>query len=80
MRNGGPSTSLLDWLSISLRWLTLFGVTISLAFGGNFSLSTGIPLFVAALWNIWLTVWVTLKERRLAPRSLTVAVDMMAHD
>lgn len=77
MQNGTRSSLLSDWLSISLRWLTLLGITLSLAFVGELTIVVAVPLLVASVWNLWLTAWATLKRRRFAPRSLTVIVDML---
>ncbi len=75
MRKDG-SPFLLDWIVISIRWLLLLGLTISLAASNNFSSYLLITLSAAALWNITLTIMAALNRRFWAHRYLSVVVDM----
>ena len=55
-----PSPNLLDWVSSTLRWLILFGLTISLAISGSLSPAVEITLLVSATWSLLLTVLAAL--------------------
>ena len=76
MRKDG-SPFLLDWIVISIRWLLLLGLTISLAASNNFSSYLLITLSAAAFWNITLTIMAALNRRFWAHRYLSVVVDML---
>ncbi len=66
-----------DWFAVSLRWLSLLGLTVSLALGGGLSLLTASPLIILALWNIAMTVLAGLNMRMNRHRLLGVAVDTL---
>ena len=55
-----PSPNLLDWVSSTLRWLILFGLTISLAISGSLSPAVEITLLVSAAWSLLLTALAAL--------------------
>ncbi len=67
---------LIDWIIVSLRWLTLLSVTISLAFGAPLTIPIIGTLLVAALWNIFLTALAVLNQRFKAHHLLSVMSDM----
>jgi signal transduction histidine kinase len=67
---------LIDWIIVSLRWLTLLSVTISLAFRSPLSLPMIGTLLVAALWNFLLTALAVLNQRFRAHHLLSVTSDM----
>jgi len=67
---------LIDWIIVSLRWLTLLSVTISLAFHSPLSLPMIVTLLIAALWNFVLTALVALNQRFTAHHLLSVVSDM----
>ena len=71
------SPNLLDWVSSSLRWLILFGLTISLATGGGLSLEAEITLLLAAAWSLCLTVLAVLGRRFPGQRAVIVGVDAL---
>jgi signal transduction histidine kinase len=71
------SPNLLDWVSSSLRWLILFGLTISLATSGDISLEAEITLLLAAAWSLCLTVLAALGRRFPWQRAVTVGVDAL---
>ncbi len=64
-----------DWFATSLRWLTLFSLTIALQKdGGTLPL---VPLFSLALWNLSLSVMAGLNIRLNYHRQLTVWIDLL---
>jgi signal transduction histidine kinase len=67
---------LIDWIIVSLRWLTLLSVTISLAFRSPLSLAMIGTLLIAALWNFLLTALAVLNQRFNAHHLLSVLSDM----
>lgn len=70
------SSLLLDWIVISIRWLVLLGLTISLSAGSNFSTFLSIALFTAAVWNGLLTILAALNRRLWAHTYLSVVIDV----
>lgn len=72
------TTSLLtNWVSITLRWLTLMGIALSLSFGSRFTMAIGIVIILAAVWNVWLSVWLLAKQQRFTHKLILIAVDML---
>ncbi len=71
------SPNLLDWVSSSLRWLILFGLTISLANSGALSLEVEVTLLVAAAWSLGLTVLVAFDRRFAGQRYAIVGGDAL---
>jgi signal transduction histidine kinase len=66
-----------DWLAISLRWLTLLVLTVSLSVGNGLSTAILLMLAAAALWNMTLTVLSFLRERMPFHSTLVIAGDMI---
>lgn len=64
-----------DWLVISLRWLTLLGLSVSLVPQGRFSVFLMVTLLAAGLWNFALMVLAVLNRRLIAHRRGMVALD-----
>jgi signal transduction histidine kinase len=64
-----------DWFAISLRWLTLFSITIALHNDGG-ALSI-LPLLSLALWNLSLSIMAGLNIRLNYHRQLTVWIDLL---
>ena len=54
MRNS--DSSLTDWFVVSVRWLTVLGLTVSLSLHGRLVSLLGMLLFALAVWNIAMTV------------------------
>ncbi len=77
MQQTSTTSLLTNWVSITLRWLTLMGIALSLSFGSRFSPAVGIFLIFAALWNVWLSVWLLAKQNRFAHKLILIAVDML---
>jgi signal transduction histidine kinase len=72
-----PSPNLLDWVSSTLRWLILFGLTISLATGGILSLEVEIILLISAAWSLCLTALAVINRRFVGQSYVTVGVDAL---
>lgn len=80
MRNNGslsPGGGIADWLVISLRWLTLLGLSVSLVPQGQFSVFLMVTLLAAGLWNFALMVLAVLNRRLIAHRRGMVALDLL---
>ena len=63
------------WLTISLRWLAIFGLTLSLSLGGQLSVDVVLALLVAGLWNASLTLLVAFDQQLPVYKYLTVGID-----
>jgi len=74
MRNF-ESPYIADWFSISLRWLTVFALTLALT--ESRELLALWPLFLLALWNLSLSVMAGLNIRLGYHRRLAVIVDLI---
>ena len=64
-----------DWFAISLRWLTLFTLTITMS--KDSELLSLLPLFSLALWNLSLSAMAGLNIRLNYHRQLAIAVDLL---
>lgn len=62
--NKSDSPFVADWFVISLRWLMLLGVVISLSFANALQSWTNLVLIFLVLWNLFLT-WLAGLNRRL---------------
>jgi signal transduction histidine kinase len=58
------STDQINWLVVILRWITLMGAAIALAFGDTFPLAILFVLSAAALWSGLLTLFAAFKQRK----------------
>jgi signal transduction histidine kinase len=67
---------LADWFAISLRWLSLLGITVALAWGGSLSLVSAAILLGIALWNMFITILATLNRRLVLHRPLNLLADI----
>ncbi len=66
-----------DWYAISLRWLTLLGMVVSLALGRIlFSIAVW-PLGGLVLWNMTMTVLAGLNARMSYHRRISLAIDLL---
>jgi|NGEPerStandDraft_6_1074524.scaffolds.fasta_scaffold03787_2 signal transduction histidine kinase len=66
-----------DWFAVSIRWLFLVGLVISLALGGNFLVLPNILLVGLACWNIFLTLLTGLNRRLAFHREIGLGVDIV---
>jgi signal transduction histidine kinase len=67
-----------DWFAVSLRWLALLGLTISIARGGDLTAAPGLLLVVLAVWNLVLTVLAGLNRRLARHREISLGIDLAA--
>ena len=68
------STLLFDRLVITLRWLVLIGITVSLN-GGGMSGSAVVLVAVVGLWNIFLTYLSMTNNRLTNHRNVVIGID-----
>ena len=66
-----------DWFTVSLRWLFLLGLTLSLALGERLLSLQNLLLVVLACWNIGLTLLVGLDHRLPRHREISLGVDIL---
>jgi signal transduction histidine kinase len=66
-----------DWFIVSLRWLVLLGVVVSLSLGGQVLALPNILLIVLAGWNIALTLLAVLNRRLPRHREICLGVDLL---
>jgi len=66
-----------DWFAVSLRWLTLLGLVVALANGGQLMDMPAILLAVLAGWNIVLTLLAGLNRRMRRHREISLAIDLL---
>jgi signal transduction histidine kinase len=75
--NKSDSPYVADWFVISLRWLVILGVTISLAAAGRLFAWQNALLLLITIWNISLT-WLAGLNRRLPNhRQISLAIDIL---
>jgi signal transduction histidine kinase len=65
-----------DWFAVSLRWVFLLGLVISLSLGGNLLALPNILLLGLACWNIVLTLLTGLNRRLAFHRQIGIGVDL----
>jgi signal transduction histidine kinase len=74
--NKSDSPFVADWFVISLRWLVLLGVTVSIAISGYLYSWGNVILVLLVAWNIVLT-WLAGLNRRLPNhRIISVLIDL----
>ncbi|MCE9645667.1 MAG: GAF domain-containing sensor histidine kinase [Chloroflexi bacterium] len=66
-----------DWFAISLRWIMLVGVTVSLGLGGKLELSISWPLGIMIAWNLAMTALASLNVRMRFHRRINILVDLL---
>jgi len=66
-----------DWFIVSLRWLVLLGLTISLSLGGQLLVLPNALLIGLAGWNIALTLLAGLNRRLAFHREINLGVDLL---
>jgi signal transduction histidine kinase len=65
-----------DWFAISLRWIMLVGLTVSLGLGGKLELSVSWPLGLLVAWNLAMTALASSNVRMPYHRPISVVVDI----
>ena len=75
----GPSDSpyITDWFAVSIRWLFLLGLVISLSLAGNLLVVPNILLILLAFWNIALTLLTGLNRRMTYHRQICLGIDLL---
>lgn len=66
-----------DWFAISLRWIVLIGLVISLGLGQVLTLRTFTPLVFMIIWNLAMTSLTSMNMRLVNHRPLNVMVDFL---
>ncbi|MFN8411975.1 MAG: GAF domain-containing sensor histidine kinase [Anaerolineales bacterium] len=66
-----------DWFAISLRWVMLVGLVVSLGLGDKLDLAASWPLFFLILWNLGMTGLAGLNIRFRYHRFFNLAVDLV---
>ena len=69
--------NLVDWISISLRWLILLGLAIALGVSDSFSLEVILVLLAATLWNIGMSLMVAFNRSLPLQAYWNVAIDLL---
>jgi signal transduction histidine kinase len=67
-----------DWFIVSLRWLVLLGLIISLSLGGQLLVLPNAVLIGLVFWNIVLTLLAGLNFRLAYHRQISLGVDLLA--
>ena len=67
----------IDWFAVSLRWLFLLGMVISLSLGGNLLAMANILLILLVCWNITLTLLTGLNRRLAFHREICLSIDIL---
>lgn len=66
-----------DWYAVSLRWLTLLGMMLSLAIGGELSNSIVWSLGGLIFWNMTMTMFAGLSLRLPFQRQISLVIDLV---
>ena len=66
-----------DWFAVSIRWLFLLGLVISLSLGGNILARPNLLLLGLACWNVVQTLLTGLNRRLAFHREICLCVDII---
>ena len=66
-----------DWFAISLRWIMLVGLIVSLGLGQKLDIRSTWPLGLMIAWNLGMTAMASLNLRIRFHRRLNIAVDLI---
>jgi signal transduction histidine kinase len=67
-----------DWFAISLRWLAILGLTVSLAMGDQLLLPRNLFLVGLTAWNLTLTFIAGINRRLTYHREISLVMDLVA--
>ena len=67
-----------DWFAISLRWLAILGLTVSLAQGDQLFQARNLILVGLTIWNLFLTFIAGINRRLNNNREVSLMVDLVA--
>jgi len=65
-----------DWFVVSLRWLALMGLTVSLALGNELLARHNLLLLGLTIWNSLLTILAGLNKRIARHREISILIDL----
>ncbi len=65
-----------DWFAISLRWIVLVGLIVSLSLGDKLNFSTSWSLFFLIIWNLTMTALAGLNVRVTYHRPVSLLIDL----
>jgi hypothetical protein len=68
----------IDWFAVSLRWLFMLGLSISMARGGGLTLAASLLLAILGIWNLILTILAGMSRRIPAHRQISLGIDFIA--
>ena len=68
---------LADWVTCSIRWVLLVGVTLSLSQTGNLSPTNFVLIALVILWNLFTTALATLYRRLQFHRPINLVFDAL---
>ena len=71
------SLNLADWFGISLRWITLLGLSVSLVPQGSLLALSGVALLAAGFWNFALMAFAILNHQLVTHRGLILTIDLL---
>jgi signal transduction histidine kinase len=71
------SPFVIDWFAVSLRWLFLLGMIVSLSLGGKFLALPNLLLIGLVGWNIALTLLTGLNRRLAFQREIGLGIDIL---
>lgn len=69
---------LYDWFAISIRWLVLMALTLSLTLNGRLDAYTSAVLSIILVWNLYVSLLAILNRRMRAHRQINVIFDVSA--
>ncbi len=67
-----------DWFAISLRWIMLVGLVVSLGLGGKLEVSISWPLGLIGAWNLIMTALASLNVRMTYHRRISILIDLLS--
>lgn len=66
-----------DWFVISLRWIALVGLLVSLSLGGDLTPAAAWPVIVLMLWNVAMAFLAATNARLALHRQIGLGVDFV---
>jgi signal transduction histidine kinase len=66
-----------DWFAISLRWIMLVGLVVSLGLAQRLDIRSAWPLGVMIVWNLGMTALASLNVRMRFHRRINIAMDLI---
>jgi signal transduction histidine kinase len=72
------SPFLADWFAITLRWIILFGLTLSFALSGPLSYLIIVALVIPIIWNVFMSVMAVFNRRFVRHRMINVLFDCLS--